>query len=109
MAYALGLVVVFIFFGVMHFFTELNAKQKLMATSFVALFVVSAMAYNFLQANAREHLNSIVLQFKQAKSVQCQGVDVNSSNFTLSLGTYVFIGKKGSERAGQMLPASECE
>ena len=109
MTYLLGIVVVLLFFGVMHFFTELNAKQKIYATTMVSLFVVGAIFYNFLQAQESAHVKSVMLQFNQGKNLNCQGLSINKINYTLSIGTQVFIAKKESDYAGKMVSASECE
>lgn len=109
MRYLLGIIVVLLFFGVMHFFTELNVKQKIYATTMVSLFVVGAIFYNFLQAQESAHVKSVMLQFNQGKNLRCQGVYVNKINYTLSVGTQVFIAKEEREYAGKIISASECE
>lgn len=109
MAYIFGLVIVALFFGVMHFFTELNVKQKVTATVIVLLFVLGALFYNNLQNQNAEHLRDVMLRFNQGKNIQCGDIDVTNTNFTLSVGTQVFIGKKESMYAGKRLKASDCE
>lgn len=109
MAYILGLVVVGLFFAVMHFFTELNAKQKVTATVLVLLFVMSAIFYNLMQSTKADHVRAVMLHFNQGKNIKCGDIDVSKINFTLSIGTQTFIGKTESRHAGKMIQASGCE
>ena len=94
MAYIAGLVVVGFFFLSLHYFTELSKSQKVTVTAIVLAIVLSAIAFNAYSASQR---------------VSCNGIDVNNSNYTLSVGTYTFIGKKDTPNYGQMISASSCE
>lgn len=109
MAYLFGLFIVALFFGVMHFFTELNLSQKVQASLLVVVIVSGAIFYNHLQQERAEHLRQILLDFKQGKDLRCQGITVNNKTFTLSIGTQTFIANKESKNVGVMLAASECE
>ena len=109
MAYLYGLIIVGLFFGVMHFFTELNLSQKLQASLLVVVIISGAIFYNHLQQERAAHLRQILLDFEQGKEVRCQGYSVNNKTFTLSIGTQTFIAKKESKNVGVMLAASECE
>ena len=109
MAYLYGLIVVGLFFGVMHFYTELDTRQKMSATVFVLVFVMGAIFYNLLQRQKAEHLRGVILHFNQGKALQCGAVTVSKADFTLSEGTQTFIGKKEGVHAGRMLQASGCE
>jgi len=108
-AYILGLLIVGLFFTVMHFYTELNAKQKLTATIVVLLFVMGAIFYNTLQSAKADHIRAVMLHFNQGKNIKCDEIDVTKINFTLSIGTQTFIGKPESTHAGKMIQASGCE
>ncbi len=109
MAYIFGLIIVALFFGVMHFYTELNAKQKTTATIVVLLFVMSAIFYNLMQSAKADHVRTVMLHFNQGKKIKCGDLDVTKINFSLSEGTQTFIGKPESTHAGKMIQASECE
>ncbi len=109
MAYLFGLVIVALFFGVMHFFTELNVKQKAVATLIVLAFIMGALFYNHLQNQDAAHLRDVMLRYNQGKTLQCGNLTVQKSNFSLSIGTQTFIGREESEEAGNMVSASECE
>ena len=109
MAYILGLVIVGLFFGVMHFFTELNAKQKMIATLLVLSFVMGALFYNSLQSQKAEQVRDVMLRYNQGKNIKCNDLDVTKINFSLSVGTQTFIGRQESTHAGKMVSASECE
>ncbi len=109
MAYILGLVIVALFFGVMHFFTELNVKQKVTATVLVLTFIMGALFYNSLQNAKAEQVRDVMLRYNQGKSLKCGDLDVSKNDFSLSVGTQTFIGRPESAQAGMMVAASECE
>ncbi len=109
MSYILGIVVVALFFAAMHYFTEMNVTQKAGATLFFVLVIAAAMYYNNYQNLQREHITNIGLKFAQQKSVICEGIEVNQSNFTASVGTYTFIAKENSEHSGRMFSFDQCQ
>jgi len=109
MAYIFGLVVVGLFFLSLHYFTELNKSQKTIVTAVVLSIILGAIGFNKYSASQRDNMMSVVTKFEQGKTVKCNGIDVNSSDFTLSVGTYTFIGKKETPKYGQMISASTCE
>lgn len=109
MAYIAGLVIVGFFFLSLHYFTELTKSQKVTVTAIALAIVLSAIAFNAYSASQRDKMLNVVLKFKQSKTVECNGIDVNNSNYTLSVGTYTFIGKKNTPNYGQMISASSCE
>lgn len=108
MAYIAGLVIVGLFFSALHYFTELTRQQKTLVTIIVLAIVLSAIGFNKYNALKRENMLNIVMKFNQGKTVKCAGVDINNSNFTISIGTYTFIGKENSSNYGQMISADEC-
>ncbi|MEA3331545.1 MAG: hypothetical protein U9Q29_07635 [Campylobacterota bacterium] len=109
MAYIAGLVVVGFFFLALHYFTELTKHQKATVTAIVLAIVLSAIAFNAYSNSQRDKMLNVVMKFKQNKTVQCNGIDVNSTNYTISIGTYTFIGKENTPNYGQMISASTCE
>lgn len=109
MAYIYGLIIVALFFAVMHFFTELDLKQKAGATVLTLSFVMGALYYNTLQDEKAEHLRDVMLRFNQGKSLQCDGLEVDKNNFSLSVGTQTFIAREQTPYSGKMVAASECE
>lgn len=109
MAYIFGLVVVTLLFLSMHYFTELTKSQKLVATGVILAVVLSAIAYNSYSDKQREKMLDVVRKFQQNKTVKCNGEDVNNSNFSLSIGTYTFIGKENTPNFNKMISASQCE
>ncbi len=109
MAYIVGIVVTALFFLSLHYFTELNKHQKTIVTTVVLIAILSAIAFNSYSNSQREKMLSVVLKFNQNKTVQCNGVDVNNKNYTISIGTYTFIGKKDTPNYDQMISASSCE
>ena len=109
MAYILGLIVVGLFFLSLHYFTELNHKQKIMTSAIVLGIILAAIAYNTYSDAQRDNMMMVVTKFNQGKTVECQGVDVNSSLYDLSTGTYTFIGKEKTPNYGQMISVSSCK
>ena len=109
MAYIFGLLLVILFFAVMHFFTELQAKEKSVATLAVLSLVMGAIFYNALQRAEAEHLRDVMLRYKQGKVLECGSLKVSKKNFSLSIGTQTFIARPESAQAGQMVAAKGCE
>lgn len=109
MAYILGLVVVGLLFLSLHYFTELSKSQKLLVTLALFGIIFSAIAYNTYSNEQSQKLLDVVRAFNQDKTVKCNGVDVNNSNYSLSIGTYTFIGKPNTPYFNQMISASDCQ
>ncbi len=109
MAYIAGIVIVALLFLALHYFTEITKQQKIIVSTLFSVVLLSAIAYNSYSTMQREKMMNVVIKFNQNKSVTCSGVDVNKSDFTLSVGTYTFIGKKDKPNYGQMISVSTCE
>ncbi|OHE04258.1 MAG: hypothetical protein A2329_06330 [Sulfurimonas sp. RIFOXYB2_FULL_37_5] len=109
MAYIAGIVVVALFFLALHYFTELTNRQKAVITVIVLSVVLSAIAFNSYSNAKSQKMLDVVMKFNQHGTVVCNGVSVNDENYTLSIGTYTFIGKKETPFYGQMISASKCE
>ncbi len=108
MAYILNLIVVGLFFLVLNKFTELDKIQKATIAFIVFLVISGAITYNSYNNQQRDEMLNVVIKFKQDKTIKCNAIDVNQTNFTLSIGTYTFIGKKNTPYFGQMISASKC-
>ena len=109
MAYIAGLVVVSFFFLALHYFTELTKHQKILVTAIILATVLGAIAFNTYSNSQRDKMLNVVMKFKQNKTIKCNAIDVNNMNYTISIGTYTFIGKKNTPNYGQMISASTCE
>jgi hypothetical protein len=109
MAYIFGLIIVGLFFLTLHYYTELNKSQKIIVTSIVFFIIIGAVTYNKYNTMQREKMLDVVRKFEQGKTVNCNGVDVNSTYYTLSIGTYTFIGKKNTPHYAEMISASTCK
>ena len=109
MAYIFGLVVVALFFLSMHYFTELDKKQKTIITIVILVIILSAIAFNKYSSTQRDKMMSIVNSYNQGNTIECNGVSINSKEYDLSTGTYTFIGRKNTPNSGQMISASSCE
>ncbi len=108
MAYLAGLVIVGLFFLTLHYFTELKKSQKILITVAVLVVILSAIGFNKYSSIQREEMMSVVLKFNQGQTVKCDGLNVSNKDYTLSIGTYTFIGKEGSENYSKMISASTC-
>ena len=109
MTYILELIALGAFFAGLHYFTELTKSQKLSIICILLVVVVGATMYNSYTSKQQEKLLNVVLKFKQNKTIKCGDIEVNSSNYTLSIGTYTFIGKKGTPYYDEMVNASSCK
>jgi len=108
-AYITGVVVVALFFLVLHYFTELSTHQKTLVTAIVLAIMLFAIAFNKYTSSQREKMLNVVMKFNQHKTVTCDSIYVNDKNYTLSIGTYTFIGKENTPHYGQMISASTCQ
>jgi len=108
-AYIAGLVIAGLFFLALHYFTEVTKNQKTTITVVVFVLIVAAILFNTYSSNQREQMLNAVLKYKQGKTIKCNERDVNSTNYTLSIGTYTFIGKKDTTNYAEMISASTCE
>lgn len=109
MAYIVGLIVFAFLFIALHYFTELTKSQKTVITAILFVVIAGAILYNRYSDQERENMMQVVTKFRQNKSVTCKDVEVNSSNYTLSIGTFTFIGKENTPVYGQMISASTCQ
>lgn len=108
MSYLYAILVVGLFFGVLHYFTELGMKQKMLAMLFVALIVAGAVAFARFKTDQREHIQDIEFRFGQHKTLQCGDLRVNDVNFSYSVGTQSFIGLEDTPQAGRIISAVQC-
>ena len=109
MAYIAGLVIVGLFFLSIKYFTQLSKKQEIIVSIVVLLIIFGAITFNSYSNSQRDQMTNVVLKFNQNKTVKCNGIDVNNSNYTLSIGTYTFIAKENSPNYAQMISVSSCE
>ncbi|QOP46029.1 hypothetical protein [Sulfurimonas paralvinellae] len=109
MAYIYGLIIVGLLTLAMHYFTELSTKQKISAAIIILILILSAVAYNKYQDAQREKMLEIVIKYEQGKTIRCGNRDVNASNYSLSVGTYTFIGKKNTPHYAEMIDAFTCQ
>lgn len=115
MAYLYALVVLALLFGILHYYTELSFKQKTVVVLTLATAILAGYLYNTHSASEQEKILRVVQDFQNGKTLTCEvahghkGKDINSSNYTLSIGTYTFIGKENSSSRGDMVSASSCQ
>lgn len=109
MGYALWFGIVILAFAIMHYFTELNSRQKAIISMIITLLIAGAVAYNVQSDRDRDRVSAIELQYRQGKTLHCKGVDVNESTFSYSIGTQSFIGLKETPYYQQIFNARECQ
>ena len=108
MSYIIGFVLVVVVFLLLHLFSEVTKIQKIAFTSSLLVVILGAIAYNNETTQQRDKMMQTIIKFNQNKTIVCDGLDVNKSNYSLSIGTYTFIGLKNKPNYGQMISASTC-
>jgi glucan phosphoethanolaminetransferase (alkaline phosphatase superfamily) len=108
-AYLYGLLIVALLSLAIHYFTELKTKQKLMIAALLLIAIFGAVSYNKYQDVQREKMLEVIVKYKQGKTIHCNGREVNASTYSLSIGTYTFIGKKNTPHYAEMIDAYQCQ
>ncbi len=70
---------------------------------------MAAVTYNNYKEKQREKMLEVVVKYEQGKTIRCANRDVNSSTYSLSIGTYTFIGKKNTPHYAEMIDAFTCQ
>lgn len=109
MTFIIGLIVLGLFFLALHYFTEFDNSQKMSIITIILSIMAIALMYNEYTKEENKRMLEATLKFKQGKTLRCDGKDINSSHYTLSEGTYTFIGKEGTPNYSEMVSASECK
>ncbi|WP_434636397.1 hypothetical protein MLC35_07335 [Sulfurimonas sp. NW7] len=109
MAYIYGLIIVTLLFAALHYFTELDNSQKLLIGAILLFIILGAITYNKYNQAQRDKMLKTIIKYKQGKTITCNGVDVNADIYSLSTGTYTFIGKKNTPHYAEMISADSCE
>ena len=109
MAYVYGLIVIGLFFLALNYFTSLSHSEKFSVIAIVLSLILIAVMFNEYSKNESENTLDVAMRFNQNKTVVCDGVEVNSSSYTLSTGTYTFIGKTETPNYGKMISVSTCK
>ncbi len=109
MTYLVGILIIGLFFLALHYLTELDHMQKVYVIIIILSILSLAVMYNEYTKQESKKILNVTLKFKQGKNLKCDGKDVNSSNYTLSVGTYTFIGKKDTPNYAEMISASTCQ
>lgn len=109
MTYIFGILIIGLFFLALNYFTDLTHMQKWWVITIVLSILSLLVMFNQYSENQSENTLNVAKKFNQNKTVTCDGVDVNNSYYTLSVGTYTFIGKENTPNAGEMISASTCE
>jgi len=108
-AYIVSFVLLVALFYILHYFTELTKMHKISITTILFIIIYSAIAYNTYQQEQSQKLLDIVTRYKQGKTITCNSRDVNAATYSLSIGTYTFIGKENTPHYAEMISATDCE
>jgi len=109
-AYILSFFALAALFIIMHYFTELSRNHKISITLVLFILIYSAIAYNTYQNEQSQKLLSVVTKYNQGKTLHCQNnTEVNLSGYSLSVGTYTFIGKENTPHYAEMIDAASCK
>ena len=109
MSYILGITAIAVLFVILHNFTELGSREKILTTLTLLGVVLSMYLYNLYTDLQRDHVTEVVLKYKQNKTLTCKGIEINSTNFSYSVGTQTFIGREKSQHYGRLISATECK
>ena len=109
MTYIFGIAIIGAFFLALHYLTDLDLMQKWWVTTIVLSIIAIAVMFNEYNEQESERTRNNIITFNQGKAVTCNKSSVTSEFYTLSVGTYTFIGKENTPNAGEMISASDCE
>ena len=109
MTYISGIIVVIVFFLAMRYFTKFDIYQQISIAVVILSIMAVAVMYNEYTQQENQKILDVALKYKQGKTIRCLGKDVNNTDYSLSIGTYTFIGRDGTQNAQEMISASDCE
>ncbi|HIC44068.1 MAG TPA: hypothetical protein EYO73_07185 [Sulfurimonas sp.] len=109
MAYLFGIALLLLLFTVLHFFTEISLKEKVLTLSILSSFILGAYFFNLSNENRRLHLETVLLNFSHGENIMCNEINVNQTYFSYSSGTQTFIGLKESKMAGRLISLDTCK
>ncbi len=108
MGYVYVLAIILVLGFVLHYFTLIPIKQKIIILTIVLAITAGAVAYNNHTKQQEQKILDIVTRFKQGKTIQCQEGNISTKYYTLSLGTFTFIGKPNTPYFDQMVNIQSC-
>ncbi len=108
MGYLIWFTIVLLLFLVMHYFTELNTKQKAAISATVTLVILGAIFYSILKTQDQELVISLQEKYDQKMVLMCGDIEVDYKNFDYSVGTQSFIGHKDSKYPNKIINIREC-
>lgn len=109
MTYIIGFIIVGLFFLALHYLTELGHMQKIYIIIMILSVLSLAVMYNEYNKQENQKMLDAVLKYNQGQTLQCDGVDVNNTLYTLSIGTFTFIGRENTPNYSEMISASSCQ
>lgn len=112
MQYILAAAVIFgilffvpLLFGVL---SNLTKKQIVLVYSGVAVLIVILMFFTIKQTDNQNTNLDVMKAFQRGETVICDSIEVDSSDYTLVIGTLNFVGKNGTDVAGRVFKIENC-
>jgi hypothetical protein len=111
MQFELLLIALILFLGVIIIKQErLTRTLKLILGAGLIILVVSMILYEVAQSKKNENDRLIVNAFKQGKTLQCNGFEVDSNRFIFVSGTLNFIPNDANKKdRGVVIDISTCK
>lgn len=109
MAYIYGIIIIGLFFAALNYFTDLTHSQKWWVITTVLAILSVAVMFNTYNEQENQKIRDIQTKFNQGQTITCDDKNITNKNYSLSVGTYTFIGKENTPDVGQMISASSCE
>ncbi len=109
MTYILGMVVIGLFFLALNYFTDLDHAQKWWLVTIILSILSVVVMFNEYNKSNNQKILDTAMKFHQNRTIVCNGLEINTTYYTLSTGTYTFIGKEDTFNYGKMISVSECE
>jgi len=109
MAYIAGLVIAGVLILAVKYFLDLTRKQEIVSGALIVALILGAVAFNAYNSAQRDKMLKAITKFKQNRTIVCDSVEVNATNYDLSEGTHTFIGRENTPFFGEMISASSCE
>lgn len=107
--FLLFLLVILLFLSISE--EKLNKKMKLGVAGILLVVLAFFYIYESVSIKNIENINDIYMSFLQGENLDCQGVDVNSTNFIYLEKTKSFLAKQGAieKFSGLKFSIDECK
>lgn len=87
---------------------KFNTRNKIIAIIFFIFIILIICIYTYRTNKINENEFDLINAFNRKENLKCDGVIVNSDNFTFSNGTLSFVGNKNTSVYGKILSIKQC-